>query len=232
MPYIYKRLLLWVFCIRLISRSSHSSYMSRLPQLSLSDLLAKTKLYYDRRSAGQSVLEQSTHLGLMARSWLLSDSCGFVGLGRPLWREDGSAVCNCCWPLSARSFSGPSPLGLRTPWGLPTVRRRNKFHFFKENTRIWQNHGSLEHCQAPSQNQKHHQLTQLIDSMKLSPSWEAASCAAIQKFTQYFMEPEGSLSCSQEPSTGQYPEPHRSSPYNPILSKIRFNITHLRLGPL
>jgi hypothetical protein len=60
-----------------------------------------SKLYYDRRSAGQSVLEQSTHLGLTIRSWLLSDSCGFVGLGRPVWREDGSAICNCYWPSPA-----------------------------------------------------------------------------------------------------------------------------------
>jgi hypothetical protein len=29
---------------------------------------AKSKLCYDRRSAGQSVLEQSTHFGLMTRS--------------------------------------------------------------------------------------------------------------------------------------------------------------------
>jgi hypothetical protein len=33
-------------------------------------------------------------------------------LGRPLWREDGSAVCNCYWPSPAQSFSGPSPVGL------------------------------------------------------------------------------------------------------------------------
>jgi hypothetical protein len=72
---------------------------------------SKSKLYYDRRSAGQSVLEQSTHLGLTTRSWL-SDSCGFVGLGRPLWREDGSALCNCYWLSPAQSFSGPSPVGL------------------------------------------------------------------------------------------------------------------------
>jgi hypothetical protein len=63
-------------------------------------------------SAGQSVLEQSTHLGLTTRSWLLSDSCGYVGLGCPLSREDGSAVCNCYWPSPAESFSGPSPVGL------------------------------------------------------------------------------------------------------------------------
>jgi hypothetical protein len=36
--------------------------------------------------------------------------------------------------------------------------------------------------------------------------------------SQHFKEPEGSSPCSQEPSTGPYPEPDRSSPYHPILS--------------
>jgi hypothetical protein len=31
------------------------------------------------------------------------------------------------------------------------------------------------------------------------------------------MEPEGLSPFSQEPSTGPYPEPDKSSPYNPIL---------------
>jgi hypothetical protein len=39
------------------------------------------------------------------------------------------------------------------------------------------------------------------------------------------MEPEGSLPCSQEPSTGPYPESDQSNPYYPIL-KIHFNIVH------
>jgi hypothetical protein len=32
----------------------------------------------------------------------------------PLWREDGSVFCICCWSLPVQSFSGPSPLGLTT----------------------------------------------------------------------------------------------------------------------
>jgi hypothetical protein len=33
-------------------------------------------------------------------------------VGRPLWWEDASVFCICCWPLPAQSFSGPSPLVL------------------------------------------------------------------------------------------------------------------------
>jgi hypothetical protein len=36
--------------------------------------------------------------------------------------------------------------------------------------------------------------------------------------SQHFIELEGSLPCSQEPSTGPYPEPDRSNPHHPILS--------------
>jgi hypothetical protein len=37
------------------------------------------------------------------------------------------------------------------------------------------------------------------------------------------MEPESSLACSQEPSTGPYPEPDPSNPYHPILSLLRYS---------
>jgi hypothetical protein len=46
------------------------------------------------------------------RILFLSDSCWFVDEGRPLWREDGSVVYNCCGSSSEQSFSDPSLAGL------------------------------------------------------------------------------------------------------------------------
>jgi hypothetical protein len=50
--------------------------------------------------------------------------------------------------------------------------------------------------------------------------------------SQHFIEPEGSLPCSQEPSTCSYPEPDRFSSYHPHpISKTQVLLsTHLRLG--
>jgi hypothetical protein len=45
---------------------------------------------------------------------LVSDSCGFVDVGRSLWRENGSADYNCCWSSTGQSFLLPSPAGLAT----------------------------------------------------------------------------------------------------------------------
>jgi hypothetical protein len=67
---------------------------------------------------------------------------------------------------------------------------------------------------------------------ELRPSWEAANCVAIQEIPSNFKEPKGSSPCSQEPSTGPYPELVRASPYHPILSLLRSILilsTHLRL---
>jgi hypothetical protein len=63
---------------------------------------------------------------------------------------------------------------------------------------------------------------------ELSPSWEAANCAATQKLPQHFMEPEGSLPCSQAPFTCPYPEPDRSHPISP--RSILILSTNLLLG--
>jgi hypothetical protein len=43
------------------------------------------------------------------RFLLLSDTCRFADVGRPLWWGDGSVVCNCCWSSPAQSFSDLSP---------------------------------------------------------------------------------------------------------------------------
>jgi hypothetical protein len=45
--------------------------------------------------------------GAQDQIFLLSDSCGFVYAVRPLWREDGSVVYNCCYPSPAQSYLPP-----------------------------------------------------------------------------------------------------------------------------
>jgi hypothetical protein len=60
------------------------------------------------------MLVSSTHLGPKTRFLLLSDSCGFVDVGRPRWREERSVVYNCYWPSPAQLFSGPNLTGLIT----------------------------------------------------------------------------------------------------------------------
>jgi hypothetical protein len=75
---------------------------------------SKSKLCYDRRSVGQSVLVSSTHLGLTTRFLLLSDSCGFVDVGCSLWRENGSAIYNCAGSCQRSHSWVLSPAGLVT----------------------------------------------------------------------------------------------------------------------
>jgi hypothetical protein len=117
----------WTFlCSRayVLARCVHNT-----PATAVSRLLTQPDLW----SVGQSVLVSSPHLGPMTRFLLLSDSREFVDVGRPLWREDGSVVYNCCWLLSMQSFSGPSPTGLMTIFDCltfetpPTWRARSPY---------------------------------------------------------------------------------------------------------
>jgi hypothetical protein len=62
----------------------------------------------------QSFLVSSRHLAPKTRFLLLSDICGFVDVGRPLWREDWCVIYNCYWSSLAQSFLGPIPAGLVT----------------------------------------------------------------------------------------------------------------------
>jgi hypothetical protein len=54
-------------------------------------------LLYDLRSVSQYILVSSTLVGLenmlLPVGMLLSEICGLVSVGRPLWRQDGSAIC-------------------------------------------------------------------------------------------------------------------------------------------
>jgi hypothetical protein len=69
---------------------------------------SKSKSCYDRRSVGQAFLVSSPHLWPKTRFLLLSHSCGFVDVRRPLRREDGSIIYNYCGTSPAQSFSCPS----------------------------------------------------------------------------------------------------------------------------
>jgi hypothetical protein len=105
---------IWDFPVRRLLRLAGSRWRYSTPPPHRLNCQLKSKLCYDRRSFGQSILVSRSHLLLMTRFLLLSDSCGFVDVGRSLWRENGSAVYNCCRASPALSFWGPSSAGLMT----------------------------------------------------------------------------------------------------------------------
>jgi len=67
--------------------------------------------------------------------------------------------------------------------------------------------------------------------MEQSPYWETYSHSGSQEIIRPFMEPQGSLPCSQGSAIRPYPEPDESSPHLPhcfpkIHSNIMFLFTH------
>jgi hypothetical protein len=81
-----------------VQRNSHSQIQISWAQ-SLRDSQVQVQVTL-RLTVSQSVsLGVKHHLGLMTRYLLLFGIYGLVFVGRPLWREDGSAFCICCWPL-------------------------------------------------------------------------------------------------------------------------------------
>jgi hypothetical protein len=52
------------------------------------------------------------------------------------------------------------------------------------------------------------------------PFLKSRQLCSPSRTSQHFMEPEVSIPCSQEPSTGLYPEPYHSSLYGVIIKKI------------
>jgi hypothetical protein len=70
--------------------------------------------------------------------------------------------------------------------------------------------------------------TSLVLTHGAEPFLRSCQLCSYSRTSQHFMEPGGSLPCSQEPSTGPYSEPDRSNPSHPI--SILILSTYLRLG--
>jgi hypothetical protein len=92
-------------------------------------------------SGSFQTLSYATRNGQYARlSWsptpdfcLLSDSCGFVDVGRPLWRKERPVIYNCWLPSAAQSLAGPRLAGLMAIFYVfwikttPTWRARSSY---------------------------------------------------------------------------------------------------------
>jgi hypothetical protein len=92
----------------------------------------------------------------------------------------------------------------RSVWEADIFHKRNDYQFLKKGYGLWR---------------KCHNLVPGAVSLSTSQQFFSRS-----RNSQFFMETESSLPCSQERTTGLYSEPDESSPYSSILSKIHFKI--------
>jgi hypothetical protein len=88
------------------TRPQYQLLTSHSYQVTLSRLTRKQSLRV-RITLWLEVYRQS----VLDANWVLAV---IVLIQHPLWREDGSVVYNCCWPLPAQWFSGSSPARLMT----------------------------------------------------------------------------------------------------------------------
>jgi hypothetical protein len=136
----------YVFTGRLVMASntvtsSRPYWLATVSQLSPTLLTAVSrpsrmsgKLCYDGRSVG--VKHPS---GAHDQIFYYCQSCGFVDVGRSLWRENGSAVYISWWFSPAQSFLDPSPAGFVTIFYClrfetpPTWRARSPYLLSRRN---------------------------------------------------------------------------------------------------
>jgi hypothetical protein len=106
-------------------------------------------------------------------------------------------LCYCVWVIDScgETFIQLERLGtLLHYWGFTILS-------YLEHSIQYYKKGSLFHYLHT------HSLT---DSMMHNIIWKADCHSAYQKYP-FFIDPEGSLPCSQKPATGPYPEPAESS---------------------
>jgi hypothetical protein len=111
-----------VRCFHLLAHSSqHQTALHFRSGHVQDEKRGEVRLLYDWRSVNQYVLVSSTLVGLATRYYFLSKGCCLVSVGRPLWREDGSAICSvitqCSESRRTRNHTLLSHLRLLQPGG-------------------------------------------------------------------------------------------------------------------
>jgi hypothetical protein len=69
----------------------------------------------------------------------------------------------------------------------------------------------------------------LLSFLWTTSSWVPFESPPVAQLLKDLPTPEGSSSCSQDPSTGPYPEPHQSSPYHPHLISLKIHLNIILL---